>query len=63
MGTERKTIEEEMRLICHHCGNQLEIRKFETDEGMEYGIFDNCIQPTEQMIYPTLKEAIEAFNG
>lgn len=63
METEGKDVKQPMIFKCNQCGNQLEIRKFATDEGFEYGIFDNCTPFTEQYIYPSIKQAIEAFDG
>lgn len=48
---------------CPHCGLELNPRKFQfDDESTVWGIFDNCRPFKEHKVYPTLKEAIEAFK-
>lgn len=65
MGNERevKNQPQTLNLICKHCGNQLDPRKFEYDDEILYGIFDNCEPFDKQMLYSSLTEAILAFNG
>lgn len=48
---------------CPYCGLELTPRKFAfDDESTAWGIFDNCRPFREHKVYPTLKEAIEAFH-
>lgn len=65
MGNEReaKELPNALSLICRHCGNQLEPRKFEFDDRILWGIFDNCEPFEKQMLYDSLQDAILAFNG
>lgn len=50
------------QFICEFCGSELNPRRFEFDDAIMWGIFDNCRPFKEQKVYPTLKEAIEAFQ-
>jgi hypothetical protein len=66
---EAREINETLEFRCHLCGTELFVRRFdfEDENGNEeppmYGIFDHCSGLDEQMIYPTVREAIEAFSG
>lgn len=63
MGNEEITKQSEtLELICKHCGNRLEPRKFEYDDRLLWGIFDNCEPFDKQMLHNSLIEAIQAFN-
>lgn len=59
----RKTTEEEMIFHCDKCGNRLEPRTFDTEDGPLYGIFDNCTPHHEQLLFDTLKDAISYYKG
>lgn len=54
---------ENPRFTCPLCGMELYPRKFLfEDEPPVWGIFDNCKPFNEQMVYATMKEAIEAYE-
>ncbi len=49
-------------MFCQYCGNRLDPREFELDDGAKYfAVFDNCYDLDNVGAFQTLEEAVMDF--